>query len=62
MLPGYRRGTRAECERLNSSDRTRRRLHYCDGCGWCEGGEALKTECETCGGTGVLVREKMENG
>jgi len=26
----------------------------CDGCGWYEGGKALKTKCEKCGGTGVL--------
>ena len=25
----------------------------CDGCGWVEGGETLKTTCSTCKGTGV---------
>jgi len=26
----------------------------CDGVGWYEGGEALQTQCEECGGTGVI--------
>ena len=30
----------------------------CDGCGWVEGGETLKTDCKTCKGTGVLKLKK----
>lgn len=26
----------------------------CDGCGWNEGGAAIKTTCDTCGGTGMV--------
>ena len=26
----------------------------CDGCGWVEGGKALKTICKTCNGNGVV--------
>lgn len=29
----------------------------CDGCGWYEGGKTLQTECETCGGTGLIWRQ-----
>lgn len=27
----------------------------CDGCGWHEGGESLKTECTACNGTGSFI-------
>ena len=30
----------------------------CDGCGWVEGGKALKTICKTCKGNGVVPIEK----
>lgn len=29
----------------------------CDGCGWFEGGDVIKTECNACGGTGVVYAE-----
>jgi len=29
----------------------------CDGCGWVEGGKALKTTCRTCKGRGVVRRK-----
>lgn len=29
---------------------------YCDGCGWVEGGEALRTGCRQCHGRGVVPR------
>jgi len=34
-------------------------LYYCDkcdGCGWVEGGKALKTDCKACEGTGMRGR------
>lgn len=34
----------------------------CDGCGWYEGGETLKTTCKKCGGTGVVSREPAAAG
>lgn len=30
----------------------------CDGCGWVEGGKALKTQCSTCEGTGLVRRSR----
>lgn len=27
----------------------------CDGCGWYEGGESIKTTCEKCNGTGMVA-------
>jgi uncharacterized phage protein (TIGR01671 family) len=27
----------------------------CDGCGWYEGGQTIKTQCENCNGTGVII-------
>ncbi|MFA5153601.1 MAG: hypothetical protein WC554_13640 [Clostridia bacterium] len=32
----------------------------CDGCGWTEGGKALKTTCKQCKGTGKLRRKYYE--
>jgi hypothetical protein len=29
---------------------------FCDGCGWYEGGKALKTTCEKCNGTGKITK------
>lgn len=46
---------------LRASNEEKRRARYtmecdaCDGCGWHEGGETLKTECRKCGGTGVVA-------
>ncbi|HTJ52644.1 MAG TPA: YopX family protein [Cyclobacteriaceae bacterium] len=31
----------------------------CDGCGWHEGGESLKTSCEHCNGTGSFIGDKI---
>lgn len=30
----------------------------CDGCGWYEGGPTIQTNCEKCGGTGVIAITK----
>jgi hypothetical protein len=30
----------------------------CDGCGWYEGGAAIQTTCEVCGGTGRVKKTK----
>ena len=27
---------------------------FCEGCGWYEGGPTIRTECEHCGGTGII--------
>jgi len=32
----------------------------CDGCGWYEGGVTLQTQCEVCGGTGVIDKMKQK--
>lgn len=32
----------------------------CDGCGWYEGGKALQTGCEECGGTGRVEARDVD--
>lgn len=47
------------------ADRPEHRQEYCadcDGCGWVEGGSTLKTECATCKGTGVVLRDLAPHG
>lgn len=34
----------------------------CDGCGWFEGGETLKTTCKKCNGTGLIERSRPRRG
>lgn len=30
---------------------------FCDGCGWYEGGKALRTHCQKCDGTGIKQKQ-----
>jgi hypothetical protein len=32
----------------------------CDGCGWHEGGSTIKTNCRTCGGSGIVLEPQIK--
>lgn len=52
---------RADEEKVAPTTINMEECDQCDGCGWHEGGAALRTTCVTCNGTGLVPKMKGFN-